>query len=175
MSAVLNTRENDLAPIAPECAPREWFSSYNIFKLANPKLATRVADAEERVARLVQQIDEEERLLLQLEDQRNALVLLQPVATTEMRIVASRTAASLQLAAVQQQLVDARASALEDIYAKLKGKKLVARGFLHPIRRHIMEKEIPAAQWRIIRFTGDYTQAQGPGIKYSGIAIARAG
>jgi hypothetical protein len=165
---------NNPAPIASECDDREWYSSYDIFKLADPKFAKRAADAEEQVAKLAQQIDEKERLLFQLNDQRNALVLLQPTATTKLRIVANCTAASLQMTAMQQQLAAARAKALEDIYEKLKSGKLVARGFRHPIRRHVMEVEIPAAQWRIIHFTGDYSQAQGQGIKYSGIAIAQA-
>jgi hypothetical protein len=163
------THEND-----PASAIREWVSSYNVFVLADPSLAKKVADAEQQVAKLAQHMSAEERLLFQLDDQGNALVLLQPVAATKLRIIANRTAVSLQMIAMRQQLDAARAKALDDIYAKLKSRKLVARGFLHPIRQHVMELEIPAAHWRIIRLTGDYTQAQGQGIKYSGIAITRS-
>jgi len=50
---------------------------------------------------------------------------------------------------------------------------LIAKGFRDPLGLHPKEKEIPAAYWKFLKFSGDYKEAAGKGIKYTGIEIAR--
>ena len=61
----------------------------------------------------------------------------------------------------------------ELLYEKLASGEWIAKGFRHPLGRDPEETTIPAAHWRIIRFNGDFTRAQGHGIKYSGIAVSK--
>jgi hypothetical protein len=86
--------------------------------------------------------------------------------------------AAIKERALREAQATARARALEDVYEKLINGTLIAKGFRHPIRSTTMEREIPAAHWRIIRFNGDFTEARSQnaslGIQYSGITVARA-
>jgi hypothetical protein len=67
-----------------------------------------------------------------------------------------------------------QAQVLEILYEKLASGEWIAKGFRHPIGPRTKERMIPAAHWRIIRFNGDFTEAQGQSFKYCGIAVAKA-
>jgi hypothetical protein len=70
-----------------------------------------------------------------------------------------------------------REKALRDatggIYAKLQSGELIAKGFRDPLGLNPTETEIPATYWKFLKFSADYKEAAGKGIKYTAIEIAR--
>ena len=78
-----------------------------------------------------------------------------------------------QRAAAERRQALARASALENLYEELRGGRFIAKGFAGT---PIEDVEIPANHWRLLRFNGDYKEAEARehGLKYVGITVARA-
>jgi hypothetical protein len=153
--------------------PRKWLRSYDIFELADESLMRDAREAEadgERVEREYQKIEEHRRERLKttpLDDSSapygEAFELLkESVAQAWGRLQAQRNVQSAT-----------RAKALDDIYNKLRNGEIIARAFHDPVGNR-GEIEIPPAQWRIIRFNGDYTEASGRGLSYIGITVAKA-
>jgi hypothetical protein len=153
---------------------RNWHSSYDIFKLADPELMKDAEVAEEKVQKLSEGIRE-----LQIERERLNLgipfgsgpISEEPEYKAKLR-EAARDASAKNLA-LHELREKARRNALGDIYEKLKEEKLIAKGFKDPLGLHPKENEIPAAYWKFLKFSGDYKEAEGKGIKYTAIEIAR--
>jgi len=158
---------------------RNWLSSYAIFELADQKLMTEAINAEAEVEKLERKYNdlENERIALRSSPRgafKAASALQQPVSEAEEVLGKAVRDAYIKAQAERDYRTSARAKALEDIYAKLRSGDLVAKGFLDPVLPNAEEIIIRAAHWRIIRFNGDYTLAEGQGIKYIGITVARA-
>jgi hypothetical protein len=151
---------------------RRWLSSYDIFKLANPDLMKDAEIAEEEVQKLSERMRE-----LQIERESlgqpfgSGPISEEPEYMAKLR-EAARDASARNLA-LHELREKARSNALGDIYEKLKNEKLVAKGFKDPLGLHPTENEIPATYWKFLKFSGDYKEAEGKGIKYTAIEIAR--
>jgi hypothetical protein len=153
--------------------PKKWLRSYDIFEFADQKLmrAARKAEADnERIEREYQAIEERRQEMLKTTrfDVSGAPIseafeaLKESVAQSWGRLQAQKNVQSA-----------ARAKALENLYEKLRSGELVARGFHDPVGNQ-GEVDIPSAEWRLLRFNGDYTNAAGSGLRYIGITVARA-
>ena len=60
--------------------------------------------------------------------------------------------------------------AMEYIYEKLRNGAFISRGkFL----RSTTLEAIPAAHWRFLKISDDYTRAEGGGLSYAGISVAK--
>jgi hypothetical protein len=162
-----------LATAPPKEEPKKWLCSYDIFEFADQKLmrAARKAEADnERIEREYQAIEERRKELFKTtpRDASGAPIseafeaLKESVAQSWTRLQAQKNVQSAS-----------RARALEDIYEKLRCGELIARGFHDPVGNR-GEIDIPSAEWRLLRFNGDYTNAAGSGLRYIGITIARA-
>jgi hypothetical protein len=150
---------------------RTWYSSYDIFKLADPALMRSADVAENEIQELA------ERILALGEERRN--FGLQPDGSINIDrdaleiLQAATRRASAQNSAAHDLREKARRMALGDIYNKLTEGKLVARGFKDPLGLNPKEKEIESSYWKFLKFTGDYKEAEGKGIKFTGIEVAR--
>lgn len=63
--------------------------------------------------------------------------------------------------------------AMDDIYRQLRDGKLIARGFSQPVEANAKEMDIPAAQWRFLKFEDKLIEATGHDITYTAIAVAQ--
>jgi hypothetical protein len=155
---------------------RSWFSSYDIILLADLAIRERMGNAKAEAEKIQKQIAAyaAERKKLQPNDRFAGLVPMNN-PPEGLEILQEKAAeAQAQLAAQEMAYTRVHAEALRDVYAKLQAGVLVAKGFLDPIDADSTEVEIPSARWRFLQFQGDYKQAMGQGIKYVGIALARA-
>jgi hypothetical protein len=163
-----------LPPAPPLPDNRVWLTSYKIFDLADPELTKDAVIAEEEVQKVMEDIEKIREQRQKFLKRINGLEQFDDTATSSLTgWQEALSIANSRSAALHEARERSRAKALEDIYEKLRSGKLIAKGFLHPVRRTAIEREIPASQWRIIRFNGDYTRAQGQSIEYSGIAVAK--
>lgn len=155
---------------------RQWLSSYAIFEFADAKLMRSAEKAE----RNVQNLEEEYQ---KLEQERRNRMPQRPMGTMggpapeptseAFEALAESAATAFNRAQAEKNVRDrARRKALDDLYDKLSTGTLIAKGFHDPIGNR-GEVEIPPSEWRILRFNGDYTEAQGRGLKYIGIAVAK--
>jgi hypothetical protein len=150
---------------------RRWLSSYDIFRLTDPQLVKATEVAEEEVEKLTERI-------LALQQERSDLGL-QPngsidIDSAALEILSANVReAHAKNAAAHEIRERARRSALAGIYEDLREGKLIAKGFKDPLGMYPTEIEIPAAYWKFLNFSGDYKEAQGKGIKYTAIEIAR--
>lgn len=178
--ATANRIETSLiaAPATPAPADnRQWFSSYKIFELGNPELLQKTAHLQAQLQRLEKEMatNNAEQLALKPKDAMAALEAMKsPVPALEiLKKGASQLYEQNRAAASNHRAIFGEL--LEDIYEQLAGGKLIAKGFLVPVEKDSSEIEIPAAHWRLIRFhAAGYTQAEGQGIKYVGVTVARA-
>ncbi len=150
---------------------RQWFSSYDIFKLADPALMKNAVLAEDEIQRLMEKISA-------LREEREKLGLVpSPVphasSTAMVALQSAIREASARDIVLHEQHERARARALGDMYEQLKNGELIAKGFKDPLGLHPKETEIPAAYWKFLKFSTDYKEAEGKGIKYTAIEIAR--
>jgi hypothetical protein len=151
---------------------RNWFSSYDIFKLANPELMKNAYVAEDEVQKLSEQIRD---LAIQRENLRIPFGI-GPVSEEYQPMALLREAAreaSAKNIALHELREKARRNALDDLYEKLKVGTLIARGFKDPLGLNPKEVEIEASYWKFLKFTSDYKEAEGKGIKFTGIEVAR--
>jgi hypothetical protein len=151
---------------------RKWYSSYDIFKLADPNLMKDAVDAEEEIQQIIKKIKE-------VQQQREALrvpfggagpIKFESEALEVLRTNASE--ASARNSAIQEVRERAQMRTLQDMYEKLKVGKLIAKGYLSPVDSRSKKVEIPAGLWKFIRFNGDYTEASNNNVKYVGIEVA---
>jgi hypothetical protein len=175
---IISARE----PQHVEIDSRQWMASYNILDLGNPDLIRRVLETQREAKDTEREIAENDA------QQRAARAKLATGGGQYAELKASLDPAPPELEALrevasnlyqrkhtaEQSYYTAHGNLLREIYEKLATGKLIAKGFLHPIGRHPSYRDIPAPQWRIIRFNADMTEAQGQSLKYSGIAVARA-
>jgi hypothetical protein len=167
-SAIFNPRER-------QDRKRKWYSSEDIFKLADPNLMKDAIVAEEEIQQVVKRIRE-------VQQEREALRIRPPFGSGPISIESeglevlreSAREASARNSALQEVREKARMRALQDIYEKLKTGKLVARGYVSPVDSNSKEVEIPAGHWKLIRFNSTYTEASNNDIKYVGIEVARS-
>ena len=156
---------------------RQWLSSYKIFDLADPALLQKAVHLQSQLQSLEKEIstNDAEQLSLKPKDAMAALEAMNnPIPALE---ILKKNASDLynrnRIAAANHRA--AFGEVLEDIYEQLAAGKLIAKGFLVPVETDSSEIEIPAAHWRLIRFhAAGYTQAEGQGIKYVGVTVARA-
>jgi hypothetical protein len=88
-------------------------------------------------------------------------------------LAASAREASARNSAAHELRDKARRKALGDIYNKLTEGKLIAKGFKDPLGVSPKEIEIDASYWKFLKFTGDYKEAEGKGMKFTGIEVAK--
>jgi hypothetical protein len=152
---------------------RTWHSSYDIFKLANPELMKDAEVAEDEVQKLTERIRELqiERESLSIPFESHTYFTEESESMLKWRgAIRDATTRNLALHELREK---ARRNALNDIYDKLTRGGLIARGFKDPLGLHPKEIEIPMAYWKFLKFSGDYKEAQGNGIKYTAIEVAR--
>jgi hypothetical protein len=175
----------EMPPIAASATPapapadnRQWFSSYKIFDLADPTLLQRAVQLQSQLQSLEKEISTNDAAQLALKP-TDPLAALEAMNTPIPALEILQKSASELYNRNRAAAANHRAAfgeVLEDIYEKLAAGKLVAKGFLVPVETDSSEIDIPAAHWRLIRFhAAGYTQAEGQGIKYVGITVARAG
>ncbi len=149
-----------------------WYSSYDIFKLADQKLLKDVVITDDEVQQLAAKISA-------LGDERQKLGLIPspvPHATSEALAMLQESIreASARNFALHELRERARAGALQDVYEKLQSSRLIARGFVSPVHSYSKETIIPAGHWRFIKFKNNYTEASNNGtVRYVGISVAR--
>jgi hypothetical protein len=152
---------------------RKWYSSHDIFQLADTKLMEGAVSTEEEIHQLSLRI-------MDLQEQRaNYRVPFgsAPVASESEGMAALTAAvreAHAQSSALLEQRERARQRALGDIIEKLKSGKLIARGYISPAGANSKQIEIPAGHWKLVRFNGDYTEAANNNVRYVGLEIARS-
>ena len=153
---------------------RQWFSGYDIWRLADAevlKIADNFGAEVRRTQQKIAEIENERRELRTTPSGLGALSELSPaMAELENRASEARTL----YAASEQQLIAANEKIVENLYEKLASGKLIASGFHHPVGANPSYTEIPAAEWRILRFSIGNKEAEGQGIKYVGITVAKA-
>jgi hypothetical protein len=88
-------------------------------------------------------------------------------------LAASAREASAKNSAAHELRERARRKALQDVYGKLTEGKLTAKGFKDPLGLNPKEIEIEAPYWKFLKFAGDYKEAEGKGIKFTGIEVAK--
>ena len=151
----------------------KWYASYDIFKLADQRLLKEAIIAEGEVQKLAAKI-------IALSDEREKLGLIPsavPHATNKALALIHDNIreAYARNAALHELREKSRARARDDLYAKLRDGRLVARGFAAPMEKNSKEITIPSAHWRLIQFSGDYTEASSNSVRYVGLEVARRG
>lgn len=139
---------------------RKWLSSYKIFNLADQNLMKDVVDAEAETQAVAEKI-----IALREERERYGVPFgSSAIPDGESDAIAALQAtvrdAAIQNTVLHERREKARRRALEDIYHKLRSGRLIAKGYVSPANSRSKEKEIPAGQWKLIQFKGDYTIRQ---------------
>ena len=155
---------------------RQWVSSYKIFDLADPKLIEKTVNYQSEAQRLSRETEANnaEQLKFRPKDPLAAFNAIEKAPPALELLKKKASELYDQSRAAERNHNAAFGELLNDIYEKLASGKLIAKGFLVPVEADSQEIEIPASHWRLIRFHAvGYTQAEGQGIKYVGITVAR--
>lgn len=147
---------------------RDWHSSFGIFKFVDPELIA-AADAEIQI--LADQIMDLQKERSEFGRQPDGSININSAAL-EILSASMRETHAKQHAAYELREKALR-NATGGIYEKLKDGELIAKGFKDPLGLNPKENEIPAAYRKFLKFSGDYKEAAGKGIKYTAIEIAR--
>jgi hypothetical protein len=158
---------------------KKWLSSLKIFDLADPKLmndAIKVEADNQEIMESIRRYQAERESLIPLTKPPfgSSPITAESEASEAIRILqASVREASLRSSALLETRERARMRALEDIYEKLQNGELIAKGLLEPVGANPKEINIPAEYWRFLKFKSDYKEAEGKGIKFTAIVVAR--
>jgi hypothetical protein len=158
---------------------KKWLSSLKIFDLADPNLMKDAIKAEADNQEIMESIRnyqaERESLMPLAKPPFGSSPIMAESETSEaIRILqASVREASLRSSALLETRERARMRALDDIYQKLQNGQLIAKGLLEPVGTNPKEINIPAEYWRFLKFKSDYKEAEGKGIKFTAIVVAR--
>jgi len=163
-------------PSSPIVDNREWLSGYEIWRLADPEMLKIADNFEVEVRRTLQDVAEieNERRALQGGLSRFDLAALNATPSPAMEALQqSALEAAQRNYAVERQLMATNEKITENIYGKLASGELIAKGFHHPLGNNRDYVEIPSHEWNILRFKVGNKEAEGQGIKYVGITVAK--
>lgn len=151
---------------------RVWLTSFQICQLAGRDLMTKrkaAIEAFDACERAYQTAEHNKDVVLGgfgslalIRDDMPAELVLANKAATEATY--KFHLASEELARLEQEIVDR-------IHAALEAGQLIARGFLPPFSAASTPVDIPAEQWRFLRFDKDYQKAVGHEVTYIGVAV----
>lgn len=156
---------------------RKWLASYDIFQLADPRLMEDAVNAEAENQEVMERIRalqiERESLGFPKPPLGSGPISVEGEGEGVQALRESVREASLRSSALLEVREGARVKALDDIRQKLIDGKLLARGFKDPLGINPKQMDIPAEYWRFLRFKSDYLEAEGKGIKFTAIVVAR--
>jgi hypothetical protein len=165
----------------PESMPppdnREWLSGYDVWKLADPEILQASENAMAAVKDGQHDLGQRENDLRDLYKQKPPPIGIATDSGFENAIEILKQAASDlrdRLVKAEMRKMTADALLVENLHDKLARGELMAKGFNHPLGIDRVYKKIPAHEWNVLRFKVGYKEAEGQGIKYVGITVARA-
>jgi hypothetical protein len=156
---------------------RQRFRGYEIWKLADQEVIDRAGQDEKtlrEVQKEVAEIDEKMRELSRQRPSFKAGAIIEP--PTEAMEALQRAASELYVrkSAAERALGRIKVIIMDNVHQKLRSGKLVARGFHHPVGLNPQQVEIPSEQWHLLSFGTGYVEAEGQGLKYVGLELAKA-
>jgi hypothetical protein len=149
---------------------RSWYSSHDIFELADPTIMRDVEVA-------VKEIERWEERAEALRREQYALIASHGDMIDAAGHLAYAKLVRAELEAVGHSMMAREAHnrtlerALEHLYGKLRDGRLVARGRLAPAGARAAKTRIPAEHWETMLFNGDYYTGEHAKVPEAGLKV----
>ncbi len=156
---------------------RAWCSQYQIFTLGDRASLMEFGELGEKIGALEKEIDGLHAETLKNTPKRpfgyDAIPVEAPKSPVLDLIERRRSRAVAELIELRKRQDALNIVIVNSIYDQLQRGALIAKGFRDPVGLRAKEIYIPAAQWRFLRFDGDFSAASGKGMAYTAVLVTR--